>query len=73
MTVFVVGGLVGLYHYVDSYWLYRRTIRVGVVEDTLRVLAFACTVLEATLLARAVPAERETGVLSPAPRPIPFD
>jgi hypothetical protein len=40
----------------------------------LRVLAFACTVLGATLLARAVPSERETGVtLWPAPRPIPFD
>ena len=40
----------------------------------VRVLAFACTVLGATLLARAVPAEGQTGVtLSPAPRPIPFD
>jgi len=40
----------------------------------VRVLAFACTVLGAALLARAAPSERETGVtLSPAPRPIPFD
>jgi hypothetical protein len=40
----------------------------------VRALAFACTVLGATLLARPGPAERKAGAaLSPAAKPVPFD
>lgn len=40
----------------------------------VRALAFACTVIGATLLARAAPPEAAPGPrLLPAPRPIPFD
>jgi hypothetical protein len=40
----------------------------------VRALAFACTVLGATLLARPGPAERKAGAaLSPAARPVSFD
>ena len=39
----------------------------------VRVAAFACTVLGATLLARPGPAEARPDALPPEPRPIPFD
>ena len=43
-------------------------------QPALRLLAFGCTVLGATLLARTGPAEAEQPRgLSPAARPIPFD